>query len=63
MSKANEKSLKAKAYINGQVNKFREERRKISDEEARKQLAENFRKTTSSEEYQEQLKISVIWLP
>lgn len=57
MSKANEKSLKAKAYINGQVNKFREERRKTSDEEARKQLAENFRKTTSSKEYQEQLKI------
>ena len=57
MVKANKKSLDAKAYINGQVNKFREERRKPSDEEARKQLAENFRKTTASDEYQEQLKI------
>ncbi len=54
---ANKKSLDSKAYINGQVNKFREECRKNTNEEARKQLAENFRKTISTEEYQENLKV------
>ena len=57
MAKANKKSLDAKRYINGKVNKFREERRKTSSEEARKQLIETFRETTSSDEYQENLKI------
>jgi 23S rRNA-/tRNA-specific pseudouridylate synthase len=57
MAKANKKSLDAKAYINGQVNKFREDRRKTIDDVAKKQLVENFRETTSSEEYQEQLDI------
>ena len=57
MAKANKKSLDAKAYINGKVNKFREERRKTSSEEARRQLAENFRETTSTGEYQENLRV------
>lgn len=57
MAKANKKSLDAKAYINGKVNKFREERRKTSGEEARRQLAENFKETTSTDEYQENLKV------
>ena len=57
MTKANKKSLDAKSYINGQVNKFREGRRKTSGEEARRQLAENFRETISTDEYQENLKV------
>ena len=57
MAKANKKSLDAKAYINAQVNEIREKIRKTPDEEARKQLAENFKETTSSEEYQENLAV------
>ena len=57
MAKINKKSIDAKAYINGQVNKFREERRKTSGEEAKKELAETLRETTSSDKYQENLKV------
>lgn len=57
MVKANKTSLDAKAYINWQVNDMREKINKASDEEARRQLAENFKETTSSEEYQENLAV------
>lgn len=55
--KASKKSIDAKAYINGKVNDMREKLIKAPDEEARKQLVENFREITSSEEYKEKLKI------
>ena len=57
MLKANKKSIEAKAYINGNVNDMREQFVKAPDEEARKQLVETFRETTSSDEYQEKLGI------
>lgn len=57
MAKANKKSLDAKAYINAQVNEMREKINKDPDEEARKQLVENFRETTSSDEYKENLTV------
>lgn len=58
MTKVNKKSLEAKSYINCKVNDMREQFHKASDEETRKQLVENFRGTTSSEEYKENLKIT-----
>ena len=57
MAKVSKKSLEAKAYINGKVNDMREKFKEASDEEAKKQLLETFRETTSSDEYQENLKI------
>lgn len=57
MIKANKTSLIAKAYINGKVNDMREKFREAPDEEAKKQLVETFRETTSSEEYKENLRI------
>lgn len=57
MTKANKQSLDAKVYINGKVNDMREQFKKTQDEWARKELIETFRETTSSDEYQEQLKI------
>ncbi len=57
MTKANKKSFEAKAYINGKVNDMREKLKKTPDNEARKQLADTFRETTSSDEYQEKLDI------
>ena len=57
MTKANKKSLDAKAYINAQVNEIREKIRKATDEETRRQLIENFNEMTSSDEYQRNLAI------
>lgn len=57
MTKANKKSLDAKSYINAQVNEMREKFSKATDEETRKQLIENFRETTSSDEYQKNLAV------
>lgn len=54
---ANKKSLDAKAYINGKVNDMREQFVKVTDKWAKKQLVETFKKTTSSDEYQENLAI------
>jgi hypothetical protein len=55
MTQANKKSIDAKVYINGKVNDMKEQFVKAPDEEARKQLVETFRETTSSDEYQEKL--------
>ncbi len=55
MTQANKKSIDAKVYINGKVNDMKEQFVKAPDEEARKQLIETFRETTSSDEYQEKL--------
>ena len=57
MVKTNKKSIEAKAYINGKVNDMREQFVKAPDEEARKQLVKTFREMTSSDEYQENLKV------
>lgn len=57
MEKANKKSLDAKAYINAQVNEMREKFGKATDDEAKKQLIENFNELTSSDEYQENLAV------
>lgn len=57
MTLANKKSIDAKTYINSKVNDMREKFKNSPDEEVRKQLVETFRKTTSSDEYQENLKI------
>jgi len=57
MAKASKASLDAKGYINGKVNEMKEKFKKTQDESARKELIETFRETTSSDEYQKQLKI------
>ena len=57
MVKANQKSLGAKAYINSKVNDMRVKFRKAPGDEAKRQLVENFKEITSSEEYKENLGI------
>ena len=57
MAKANKKSLNAKVYINDKVNEMRESSHKASDEKTREQLVETFKKTTSSDEYKDNLNV------
>lgn len=57
MAKINQKSLDAKAYINGKVSDMREKFTKAPNDGTKKQLVETFRETTSSDEYQENLAI------
>lgn len=57
MAKANKKSLNAKVYINDKVNEMRESFHKASDEKTREQLIETFKKTTSSDEYKDNLNV------